>query len=638
MMIYNMDFLVAALIFLLLIFYHFMSQRRIRSTNSRIFTFFIVLGIADIIFDILCTALISLKKPELAGVTMFTLTALYLMQATVPYAMLCYTQTLRSCSEERLRKIIVGFGIPYMLLVVLILINVEGGFLFYFNESGIYTRGPLYMLMYYYALVCVAVIAASSILKYREYGRRKFTVIWEFLLIAGTCVVIQAYSNDLLMTGFGIALGITVLFLTINNPYGYTDSLTGVFDKQFFVQWFEGNVKRNKKMNLLVVDLYHLKRVNKIFGTSKGDQLLIHIAQKLREINETGHVFRLTGNRFVLPTVSLAEYERVRAKIQELLNEGFTIEQEEIHFPGVICGIADAERMKKGDMVMAYVEYLVSIAPNTEEILLIQDTDKTMEGFQYEQEIEQFLHVAIEEDLFEVYYQPVYSMSKGGYITLEALSRLKHPSLGPVSPEIFITIAEKNGQIAELGYLQFCKVCRFIKEHEDIMENIRNVKFNLSPLELLKKGYCHTLVKTIQDFGLKCSYFQFEITETVATEYCEELYQAVREFTEAGIGLCLDDFGSGYANINTVLKLPFSSIKLDRSMLMGICEEEQIAAFYHSIVSVLKNLGYSVVAEGVEREEEMELMRQWGVDMIQGYYFSPPVPENVILERLQENR
>ena len=137
---------------------------------------------------------------------------------------------------------------------------------------------------------------------------------------------------------------------------------------------------------------------------------------------------------------------------------------------------------------------------------------------------------------------------------------------------------------------------------------------------------------------LKCSYFQFEITETVATEYCEELYQAVKEFTEAGIGLCLDDFGSGYANINTVLKLPFSSIKLDRSMLMGICEEEQIAAFYHSIVSVLKNLGYSVVAEGVEREEEMELMHQWGVDMIQGYYFSPPVPENVILDRLQENR
>lgn len=635
-MIYNIDFLIAALVFLLLIFYHFLSQRRVHNASNRVFTFFIVIGISDIVFDLLCTVLISLERPELAGITNITLTVLYLMQATVPYAMFCYTQTLRSGTEEKLKKIMALWGIPFFILICLILINMKYGLLFYFDEMGIYMRGPLYMLMYYYALAFVVVIAVCSVVYYKELGRKKFTVIWEFLIIAGTCVVIQAYSNDFLMTGFGIAMGITVLFLTINNPYVYTDNLTGVFDNPYFSEWYDNEIGKNRKVHLLVVDLYQLKRVNKIFGTSVGDQVLIQVAKGMLLINDNNPVFRLLGNRFVLVTRTLREYEKCREKVQDFLKEGFQAGGERVHFHSVICGIIHAEKkVKKSDTLQAYMEYLLSLSPKTEDTILIQDTEKTMQGFRYEQEVEMFLQTAIEEDLFDVYYQPVYSMKLEGYITLEALSRLHHPSLGPVSPEVFINIAEKNGQITDIGQLQFRKVCRFINENPDIMNIVRNVKFNLSPLELLKPGYCHRMVEIIQEYELPFSFFQFEITETVATEYCEELYQAVSELQEVGIGLCLDDFGAGYANINTVMKLPFSSIKLDRSLLTGICEDVQIASFYQSIVTILSNLGYSVVAEGVEKKEEVELLRNWGVDMIQGYYFSPPVPEQKILEKIK---
>ncbi len=634
-MIYNIDFLVAALVFLLLLFYHFLSQRKVYNANNRVFIFFIVIGITDIIFDIICTALISMNRPNLAGITNITLTILYLMQAIVPYAMFCYTQTLRNCEEEKLRKAMFLPGIPVGMLILLILANMKCGLLFYFDANGTYTRGPLYMLMYYYALAFVVVIAVGSIVYFKELDRRKFLVIWEFLIIAGTCVAVQAYSNDLLMTGFGLAMGITVLFLTIHNPYGYTDNLTGVLDKPYFSQWYENEIQKNHKVNILVVEMVQLKRVNKTFGTSVGDQILIQAAKGLRQINENNLVFRLMGNRFILVTRTLRDYEHCREKVQRFLQAGFEIGGEKINFPNVICGIIHAEeKIKQSDMLLAYVEYLLSISPSAEETILIQDTEKTMYGFQYEQEVEQFLQTAIEEDLFDVYYQPVYSMKKGGYITLEALSRLQHPSLGPVSPEVFITIAEKNGQITDIGQLQFRKVCQFVKDHQEIMKTICNVKFNLSPMELLKTGYCHNLVEIIRGFELPFEWFQFEITETVATEYCEELYNAAAEFQEVGIGLCLDDFGSGYANINTILKLPFSSIKLDRSLLAGVCEDSQIASFYQSIVTILKNLGYNVVAEGVETKKEVELLSDWGVDMIQGYYFAPPLPQKKIIEAI----
>ena len=153
-------------------------------------------------------------------------------------------------------------------------------------------------------------------------------------------------------------------------------------------------------------------------------------------------------------------------------------------------------------------------------------------------------------------------------------------------------------------------------------------------MEVLKKGHIQQLVDTIRDSGIPASFFSFEITETVATDYTENLRKAVDLFTSAGIGLCMDDFGSGYANLNSVLKLPFSVIKMDRSLLSDICTDEKAAALYRNTVSVLRNMDFTVIAEGVETSAELELLSGWGVDMIQGFYFSRPLSGAGLLELL----
>ena len=412
------------------------------------------------------------------------------------------------------------------------------------------------------------------------------------------------------------------------------DNLTGALDKQYFEKWIREKMKREKNLNLIAVDVYQLKRVNKFWGMKVGDQLLIQVSKELQKISDSTHVFRLGSKRFVLVLESLTEYENAREALKNFFDKEFEVEGERISFPAIICGIMDIQTWKETDKLMAYIEYLVGMVPDTEGPLLIQGNEKTVQGFLYEQEVETFLDIAIEEDLFEVYYQPVFDIELGRFITIEALSRLRHPALGNISPEVFIGIAERNGQIAQIGHLQFRKVCRFVKEHPELMETIRNVKFNLSPSELMKPGYSRTLIDIIREYELPFSFFQFEITETVATEYSEMLYQAVADFVKEGIGLCLDDFGAGYANLDTVLKLPFVCIKIDRSLLNGICENEQTATFYRSIVSVMQHMGYYVVAEGVETEQEVNLLTSWNVNMIQGYYFSKPVCGVELLSKL----
>lgn len=347
-------------------------------------------------------------------------------------------------------------------------------------------------------------------------------------------------------------------------------------------------------------------------------------------------MFRLSGKRFILAVHSLADYEKCGNEVRALFQNTFQVDGDKISFPVAICGIVNGETMGGADTLLAYLEYMAGLVADTKEIVVLQSNEKLMEGFRYEQEVEHFLVTAIEEDLFEVFYQPVYSINEGEYVTLEALSRLRHPTLGYIPPDVFIALAEKNGQISRIGQLQFRRVCRFIQEHEEIMDVILNVKFNLSPLELLKFGYAEDLLQIIEEYDLDNSYFQFEITETAATECSENFCHAAAQFMRAGIGICLDDFGSGYANLSTVLKLPFSAIKLDRSLLNGVSDSFQSARFYRSIVMIFRDMGYQVIAEGVETEEQMKLLSEWGVDMIQGFYFSKPLKEEELLKILSK--
>ena len=633
-MAYNVDFLLSALIFLLIILRHFMEQRALNTRSTKSFFIFLLLGIANIVFDLVCTLLITLARPDLAWISECCLTILYLLQVLVPVSLLSYIRTYYESDRSPPRWKSVCRMVPPLLMTLVILLNHWNGLFFRIDSSGSYVRGPYYLGMYLFAGVYILLVAASSFVHASQLGRQKVRAIRELLVLVSICVAIQFIYHDILLTGFGIAMCIAILFFTINNPYQHTDSLTGLFDLNYFGEQCGHLLLRKRSFHVLSVDLCQLKRINRILGTDVGNQALIQMAQMLQLVGKDTWVFRSTGKRFLLICPTISEYEAAQRKIQEMFSQPLEINGSSISSPVVICGIIHAERLDNCEFLLGYLDYLSSLITSTNQTVLIQGDEKTLKGFRYTQEIEHFLQTAFEEDLFEVYFQPVYSTVQKRYVTIEALSRLRHPTLGPVSPEVFIGIAEKSDQIARLGLLQMHRICAFLKAHPELMEQIQGVKVNLSPMELLKKGHIQQLVDTIRDSGLPPSFFSFEITETVATDYSETLWKTIDLFTSAGIGLCLDDFGSGYANLNSVLKLPFSVIKMDRSLLSGICTDEKSAALYRNTVSVLQNMGFTVVAEGVENPAELELLSDWGVDMIQGFYFSPPVSCGKLLELL----
>ena len=633
-MMYNADFLIAAVVILLLVLRNFLDQKRAEDLNSRVFLFFAVIGILDVIAELVSNYYITSGDGDFGLAAVVTTTIFYLFQALLPYALLCYIMTLHDNKLISVKKMLLA-GLATILLASIVLTNPFTEKLFYFDVSAGYVEGPWYRLMYYSALFHLAVILILVTSWRKEFGPQKTKVILVILILYGCGVVIQLLHYPLLMTGFGMSLGILALFLTINNPNANRDSLTGVYNHLYLTRRSDELIAAGKSFHIITIYLYQLKHINKVAGVEGGDYILQLTAKKLEELCGS-RVFRITGKRFLVLTMSLQEYEYYITQIKKMFETDMQLDADSSKpaTPVILSGIVHGQKLGTSGLMLEYAEYLESLSMQNGMIEVIQDDQQTMDGFLYNKKVEQYLHTAIAQDLFEVYYQPVYSTEKNDFVTLEALSRLHHPELGWIAPDVFIQIAEKNHMIEQITDLQFKRVCMFINEHRDLMKKLFNIKVNLSSLDLMRSDCSSHFIRMMDDMDIHHDWIQFEITETVATEYNAGLGMVIDGFMAAGVRLCLDDFGSGYANLNTVMRLPFSAIKIDRTLLFDICNDKKRAMFYQSIVETFHRMGYSIVSEGVETEEEMSLLSSWGADMIQGYYFSRPLPVEELLKLL----
>ena len=623
---YNTNFLVAAMIILLLTCFHFFSKHRPTDLNNQFFIFLMAIASLDVAFEMMSTFFIINSEKAIISTTIF-----YLFQAILPYVLIWYIGTLRSDKILSFKNMIIS-GIPTIILIGIILTNPYTKLLFYFDESNTYLHGPLYMLMYYSAGFHVFVGIILVILWRKILGLRRILVLIELSIIVTFGISFQYFNSEVLTTGFGLSLAVLALFIAINNPYVNTDSLTGLYDKTYLEKKIYSLMNKNLPFHVITLNIYNLSHINSVFGGDSGDALLRDIADKLQNVCGV-KVFRISGRHFLIIAESLKEYETDLNALKEIFSSATPVQSSNVQIPAIASGILEANKLKTQSNIIEYSEYLESLSTKPANTIdIIEGNDTTLDRFYYTQKVEKYLLHAIDKDLFEVFYQPVYSLKEDKYISLEALSRLRHPELGWISPDLFIQLAEKNKAIEKITDLQFHKVCKFIKDNPELMTHLKTVKMNLSPIDLMRNDCSEHFISIIDEYQIPHSFIQFEITETVATEYNTSLTNAINGFQKEGIGLCLDDFGSGYANFNTVTQIPFSIIKLDRSLLFNVKNDSKAAAFYQSIVSVFHSMGYSIVSEGVETQEENDLLNSWGVDMIQGYFYSKPLSKDKLLK------
>ena len=628
------SFLLAGFIFLAADLIQFVYQKKLKDRYSLMFTFILVTGL------IMCV--LSELSIEPAGFVPFSqrvqfLTAsagCYICILLISYEMLRYGRYRLSSIwaadrkwEQHLHRILLMIGIAAVVA------NVHGHFIYDIDPDGSTKETALYMPFMGF-ITCICILNACCIVNKcrRSIDHRVISILIAYsVMILG--IIISAFGSDMMFMCFGVVVSTNIIYLKLSNPLTYLDTNTDCFNMTYFRQIFVERQRKAVPQYLLVIELYQMERITRVYEKGIEEKLISKIADRLKASDSIKNIFHTRPERFVVEADSEEALDAMAKCIRKMFRGSMNVDGRSIRCAASLVELVDLRDIESIEALTLYARFLLKQAEKSGKTQIVKDTTENREMFYAEQEIERVMEDAIRNDRMETVYQPVYSLKEKRFVSMETLSRLRHPVTGQwMSPEVFIHLAEESGHIMEITKLQLRKVCWFIRENEDVMEYLDDIKINISAVELGDPDHCDELISIIKSCGVDTGRLRFEITETAVIHNKAEVELSFTKFRQAGISLCIDDFGSGYADFSNLVELPVTGVKLDRSLLTGICSSDFAATFYRNVVRTLSELGFDVIAEGVEKEEEVELLGRWGVDKIQGYYYARPARAGEIRE------
>ncbi|MCC5652079.1 EAL domain-containing protein [Nostoc sp. XA013] len=429
----------------------------------------------------------------------------------------------------------------------------------------------------------------------------------------------------------------------------FHDTLTGLPNRAFFMERLKHTLQRAKRQEnylfaVIFLDLDRFKVINDSLGHLKGDQFLIAIANKLEVcIRSTDTVARLGGDEF---TILLDE-------IQNLSDAITVVEriQEELTLPLELDGQEVSTTASIGIALSSTVDY--DQAEN-----LLRDADTAMyrakalgkaryELFNPEMytnalarlQLENDLRRAIERHEFEVYYQPIVSLTTGRILGFEALLRWQHPERGLILPTDFVPLAEETGLIVEIGYWALHEACRQMRNWRvrDRINSLEKISVNLSVKQFSQPDLIEQIGEILHSTGLDAGSLMLEITESAIMENDDEANAALSKLRKMGIELSIDDFGTGYSSLSRLHSFPISVLKIDRSFVSPIDANGKNLEIIETIITLAHKLGMDVTAEGVETKEQLAFLRKLHCECGQGYFFSCPLDNAAAVALIMAN-
>ncbi len=415
------------------------------------------------------------------------------------------------------------------------------------------------------------------------------------------------------------------------------DSLTGLANREALRRALDdalvGAKRRKHRCSVFLLDLDRFKAVNDTLGHPAGDTLLRLVSLRLTdEVGDLGQVGRLGGDEFqvVLPSTSDKEtLSKVAQGIIDSLSRPYTISGTAVSI-GASVGIVTSDYDDRtSDDLMRDADLALYAAKAAGKGCFRFFAPEMHEAARQRQLMESDLRVALEKGQLRLVYQPCVDASSEAVAGFEALIRWDHPERGPVSPAEFIPLAEEIGLINEIGEWVLRTACA---EAANWPQHI-SVAVNLSPIQFKSPGLPSTVRMILHETDFPAKRLELEITEGVFLSNDDHVHEMIGSLKGIGLKLALDDFGTGYSSLSYLLRVPFDKIKVDRSFVSGASDpESRNAALIRAMVGLAADLKMQTTAEGVETPEELQLVRDLGCSLVQGYIFGKPMPPEEALE------
>jgi diguanylate cyclase (GGDEF)-like protein len=417
----------------------------------------------------------------------------------------------------------------------------------------------------------------------------------------------------------------------------YFDALTGLASRAYFQKRLEDSIKsakrRNERFALLFLDLDNFKDVNDSLGHDVGDHLLTIIGRRLQRIlRDCDFAARFGGDEFCLLIDAIKDQfdaaevaERCLRTIDEVIDLGGRKLR-----PQASLGIALYPRDgKEAQILLKAADSAMYAAKRSGKHRYAFYTQQMTEQAKRRLGLEQQLRKAVEQQEFELHYQPQIDLNSGGLAGVEALVRWRHPDRGLVLPGEFIQVIERIGLIPSLGQWVLEQACLQLAQWDQMELPRFGVSVNVSPIQCRDQRIIDVVREAIKMSAIDAQRLELEITEStvLTTDKNMRLFDDMKAL---GVSIAIDDFGVGYSSLSSLQKLPIDTLKVDRLFLVNVMDKPKNALLLGAIIELAHALGHSVVAEGAEHIEQIQLLSDFACDQVQGYYFSKPVPAQQI--------
>ena len=577
---------------ILILYYH--ERRLVSNSRRKIYQVCLWISVLTILLNIVCVHMVTKPAVVSHGVNML-LNSLYFI--------LC----VLTCS---------------VMAVYMFALTLEH----VYDKNQIYIRGPLNRIGYLVMAIEMLMLVLCYMRNRRSVSRPVVRLIRTMPVIAAICIVFQHIYKDLQLNGMFMAIVNMVIFISFQTRRSEVDSLTFIGNRNSFFEELSLRIASRQYFQVVLVCLKQFSLVNEKFSYKKGDEFLYNIARELDHILPGAKAFRFGNVEFavLLPYATEEESTGSLKRIQERFEERWELGAVGSYIQAYFTDVIYRGQEWNATQIIEYLESGIHYAKKEPGGLRRFDI-KLLEQLNRRKRILDIMETSIRQRRFKVWYQPVFNLKTNRFSSAEALLRLRDYDGEPVSPSEFIPLAEETGLIDDLSWIVLEEVCTLLGQMRD---KIDSISINLSMQQFEDRSLCARIHECLNRCGLNPDQLKIEVTERVLLQDMDYMKRMMEEMTGEGFGFYLDDFGTGYSNLSCALSLPFEYIKLDRSLLVRLPGDSKVQVFVRSMVETFHAMGQKIVAEGVEEEEQIELLRQFGVDCVQGYYYGKPMPED----------
>ena len=570
--------------------------------------------------------LIALANPSLYEVTYLSLVVYFVSMIIFPYYALQFIA--RECGETEHTGL--ALFIPVLMTLLLICTNHKTGYFFVLqHDPMVYFTGRWYWMaaaLYVFFIVYCAVLISRH---HRLLGPRRLTV----LRMDGAAAVITFIVNSMVpsysIIGFVIAVCISFSVISFYMADGIIDMLTGIYNRNGFLRACDEVIYKDKTHNLVMtkVKVHNLQEINERFGMRVGDLVLTKFADSMVQKRKSTNMAygRIGGDTFAMLTdpdslMACSFHSNLGQFIGELVSD----RDYEVSF---YCGVYEisAEDHDVESILDRATFALEHVRGSFKDNVRYFDTELSKE-YEQRSRIEQMARSALKHDAFRVYLQPIYDTMTRRLVSAEALVRWCDRDGSVISPDEFIPIFERNGFISQVDLFVLEEICKTIRAWINKGIEPVPVSVNVSRVDIASPHFADDLIEIVDRYDIDHSLIKIELTESAFNDQLALIDSCMRQLRKHGFKILMDDFGSGYSNLNMFQDISVDIVKIDMKFLRNIDTNSKGRVILRSVVDMSKNLGLEIVVEGVETEEQFLIIREMSCEMTQGYYFSRPMP------------